>query len=69
MIYGELGKHPISVDIKMRMLSYTKNLTEGSANKYSEMLFKVMENDTVNANNYKWIKGIKIILDEAGFSF
>ena len=53
MVYGEIGKHPIIVDINMWMISSSKVLTEGRGNKYSEILFKIIKNDTINANTFK----------------
>ena len=67
MVYSEIGKYPCSIAIKVRILSFTKKLLEGSGEKFSEILFGHMcknENES-----YKWIKGLRDILHETGFSF
>ena len=66
MIYGEIGKYPITAKIKMRMIKYTIRLTKGEGKKWSEILFKAMINDT-NTNSYRWLNCIKNILRETGF--
>ena len=52
MIYGEIGKYPITAKIKMRMIKYTIRLTKGEGKKWSEILFKAMINDT-NTNDVR----------------
>ena len=59
MVYAEIGKYPCSIEIKMRILRFTIKLTEGSGEKFSEILF-----DHMNKNeneSYKWIKGLRDI--------
>jgi hypothetical protein len=35
MIYGELGRYPIEIDIKVRMISYWSKLIMGKETKFS----------------------------------
>ena len=67
MIYGETGKYPLGVKIKMRMLNFTVKLVRGEGKKISEILLKSMLND--RTNEYKWLSGIKRILTETGFPY
>ena len=69
MIYGELGKYPIAVKIKMRMLKYIIKLMEGEGNKLSEIIFTVMMKDDEEGITYKMINGIKSILNNTGLTY
>ena len=53
MVYSEIGKYPINVKIKMRMMKYTTTLLEGEGNKMSEIMLKIMTNDDRQGIKYK----------------
>ena len=42
MVYGELGRHPISVQVKSRMFNYWFRNTSGTVMKLSSILYKLM---------------------------
>ena len=68
MLYGDLGRHPVSFAIKKRfMLFFVQSCLE---QKLSSTLFKLMYNDHLKNNNtYKWLDNVKSIFDECGLSF
>lgn len=63
-LHGELGRYPMSVIIKSRMISFWIRLITGKADKLSLQIYKHMLSDT--NNNYKWINKIKDILFSVG---
>lgn len=64
MIYGELGRYPLDINIKTRMIaSWVKCVT--SNNKIVSHLYRIMH----NCNNFKWNTRVKHILDECGLSY
>ena len=40
LVYGELGRHPISVHVKSRMLNYWFRIASGTVMKLSGILYK-----------------------------
>ena len=45
MIYGELGRYPLSIVIKKRIISIWYKLVNGNANKLSSSLYRIILND------------------------
>ena len=58
MIYGELGCYPLSIKIKLRIISYWNRLISNE-NKLSSKLYKLHMNGTTN---FKWISLFKVYL-------
>jgi hypothetical protein len=44
MVYGELGRHPLSLNIKVRMVSFWHKLVSDKSDKFSTTLYKLMYN-------------------------
>lgn len=70
MIYGELGRYPISLYAKLRMINFWCRLLDNTnEDKLSCILYKLLY---INYNNYgignKWMLFIKKIFDECGMS-
>jgi hypothetical protein len=42
MVYGELGRYPIDIDIKVRMISYWSKLISGNQSKISSLSYKLL---------------------------
>lgn len=64
MLHGELGRYPLSVTIKSRMIGYWNRLLLGKHTKYSYRIYDFMVN---NPNiQYKWPKHIFDTLNEVG---
>ena len=70
MIYGELGRYPLEIYIKCKMIGYWSRLILG---KHEKLSFKAYQMLLYNFNdgNYKnkWIMSIKCILDDVGLSY
>ena len=65
MLYGELGRFPIELTIKYRMINYWTRLI--SQNAYSKIAYKLYQKlRTSTEINSKWIQKIKQILEETG---
>ena len=69
MVYGEVGRKPIRITIKIRMINYWLKLVTAEDNKISTNIYlilrKLHEKDTFNSS---WLNGIKTILDSCGMS-
>ena len=69
MVYGELGRFPISVMIKVRMIKFWCRILNSSNDKLSFLLYKLLY---INFNNYgyesKWLISVKSILENCGMS-
>lgn len=69
MVYGELGRFPLDIDIKLRMVSFYSRLLKNE-NKLSCIVFKLMFNlHFDNVCNFKWISFLKSIFDSCGLSY
>ena len=69
IVYAELGRHPIEIDAKIRMINFWCRLINGKESKISHLLYKLL---FINYNNYgfeiKWVSFIKHIFDSCGMS-
>ena len=70
MVYGELGAYPVSITIKVRMVSYWLNIISADDNKICKLLYNLMynmhENDTYQS---LWLKHVQTILEVNGFGY
>ena len=68
LVYGELGRYPLIVNIKCRMLCFWGKLV--SSEKLSSKIYNLTYNLYKNGTNgLKWIDFIKKTFDEIGLSF
>jgi len=67
MVYGELGRHPIEIDIKVRAISYWARLQGGKESKYANLLYKLSRKLNDRSPVFSWINFIKKILNDCGF--
>ena len=67
MVYGELGKTPLEIEINTRMLSFWSRILNSNKNKLSHLLYKLIYKLHVN-NIYhsEWVLCIKKLLIEIG---
>ena len=65
MLYGEVGRYPISITIKCRMIAFWTKLLSNH-NKISSKIYFYMLRQQIN--NSKWLNKIKEILDSVGLS-
>lgn len=69
MVYGELGRYPIAIACKVRIIQYWGSLLHGNADKYSFIMYKIMYNHFINDKYVlPWVKSVKQILDDCGLS-
>ena len=67
MLYGELGRYPLSIIIHTRMIAYWNKLIQGRTPKLSHQIYKHMLSH--NNINDKWISKIKEILNQTGLTY
>ena len=65
MLYGEVGRHPLTYNIKTRMINFWNKIICSHRNKISKQVYNYVLNDT--SNEYKWLIYIKNILFNTGF--
>ena len=65
MIYGELGRYPLSIKIEKRIIGFWANITGSKQNSLSKMLYVTMLDSNYRSN---WHNKIKSILDTIGLS-
>ena len=68
MLYGELGRYPISINIKKRKVGFWYNLIN-KENKLSSILYRFIFNHA-NVHNfeYKWLANVKSIFETSGLN-
>ena len=66
MLHAELGRHPIDITIKSRMIGYWLSIINGDNAKISKTLYNMHFNEFNKGHNLKWINSIKNILVSAG---
>lgn len=68
MVYGELGRYPIEISIKLKMICFWFKLVNNT-DKLSGKLYNLMFNMYENGDrSFKWICYIKSIFDDIGCS-
>ncbi len=69
MVYRELGKYPVNIHIKSRMLSYWLRVINGKRDKIGykmyQYLLKLHDENTLKS---PWLKYVKSLLDNSGMS-
>ena len=69
MVLGELGRFPIEVKVKLRMISFWSRLIQ-SESKLSSILYKLMLSlNEQNQHTFKWIKCMESIFNEVGLGY
>ena len=70
MLYGELGRFPLMIHIKTRMVNFWLRLMHGNQNKLSYRIYKALLADHIcGTYNHKWITFVESIFNETGFSY
>ena len=70
MVYGELGRYPISIDNKVRMIKFECKLIMRKQSKLSHICHKLLYNNNVLRDGFSlWIKNIQDILNKSGLSY
>jgi hypothetical protein len=66
MLYGELGRHPLDIIIKTRMIKYWAKILRSDDSKLTRICY---ENMLLSVPNFKWINYVKKILDQTANTF
>ncbi len=70
MVYGELGRFPIDIDIKIRCVSFWYRLSFGKEKKISNIMYRLSKKFYDNGNvTYKLLNFMKSIFDNCGCSY
>ena len=64
MLYAELGRYPLSIIIKQRMVNFWTILLTGKTSKLSYKIYQFMLN--LNDTEFKWINYVQSILINSG---
>ncbi len=68
MVYGELGRYPLEVTIKLKMVNFWHKLVKGDqklSGKMYRLIFHLHDNQQLES---KWLSYLKSVFDECGFS-
>ena len=66
MIYGELGRYPLDICIKLRIINYWVKLIHGKQEKLPVILYQLAKKNY--CENIPWVMKVKNILDNSGLS-
>ena len=66
MLYAELGRMPVEVTVKSRMIGYWLSLVNGKETKLSTLLYKKLLHEYNAGYEHKWVSYIKDILVSVG---
>jgi hypothetical protein len=70
LVYGQLGRFPLSVNIKQRMVSYWTKLISGKQTKLCSITYRLMFHlFSVQNVNFQWLTYVKGIFDECGLTY
>ena len=70
MVYGELGRYPLAIDIKICMVSYWGKFIDGKQSKLSNILHKLcLALSNIEGKNFIWLSSVKGIINECGLAY
>ncbi len=70
MIYAELGRYPLYLEINRRMLNFWSRLLLGSNRKFSSVMYRILWYLNDNERHVSpWINHIQVLLQNTGFNF
>ena len=59
MLHAELGRHPIQINIKSRLIGFWLSIVNGKESKLSKLLYPIMLKEHEKGSyNFKWIRCI-----------
>jgi hypothetical protein len=68
IVYGELGRVPMSVHINARMIGFWARIVNGKKEKISRTLYNILyQLDLCDVYHSKWLNCVKDILNKCGF--
>jgi hypothetical protein len=69
IVYGELGRFPLEIRVKLRMISYWCKLVNNKTKLNSSLYRLMLCLKNQGQNNFKWINYIEPILNRAGLGY
>lgn len=66
MLHAELGRYPLDITIKSRMIGYWLSVVNSEDTRIAKTLYKLHFHEAANGHNLKWIIYIKNILVSTG---
>ena len=69
MVYGETGRFPINISLKLRMLNFWSKLLENNSKLSGKLYQLLLTMHNLGECNSKWILFVKSILDNVGLSY
>ena len=68
MVYGELGRFPMLINWKIRILKYWVNIVNGKACPLVKLMYNVLYNATLSVNRViNWASLVKSLINSLGF--
>lgn len=64
MLYGELGRYPLEIIIKTRIIGFWTRLISGNQYKFASLLYKKLLQ--IGGQQFKWLRNVQGILQEVG---
>ena len=64
MLYGELGRYPLSVIVKTKVINFWKQIITGKPSKFTNIIYQKL--CQLGEQKFKWIKNVMSILQEVG---
>lgn len=68
MIYGELGRYPLEIQVKTRMIAYWSKLLIGKETKLSKLFYNLAFHFNQEIGKIDWLDCIKTTLNHCGLS-
>jgi hypothetical protein len=60
MCYGELGRYPLNMKVKLQIVSFWSKLIDGKQSKLLSLIYRLLYLKTHGINTISWISFIKI---------
>ena len=64
MLYGELGRYPLKITIKTRIIGFWTRIITGNQYKFVNLLYQKLYQ--IGVHQFKWLKNVQSILQEVG---
>ena len=64
MLYGELGRYPLEITIKTRIIGFWTRIITGNQYKFVNFLYQKL--CQTGMQQFKWLKNVQSILQEVG---
>ena len=67
MLHAELGRHPIQINIKSRLIGFWLSIVNGNESKLSKLLYTIkLKQQERGFYDFKWIRCINDVLVSVG---